>query len=241
MLDDPRLGLDTIINRFLPACRAAAEAACRRDQYAGFQFTDIDGARVRWNPVRTSQSAVTSSKTKININIPVALSESSTRKGSKVRIVKRWLPATPNGAGDYPVDLDKLKRMVAPCLTHTLDSAFAGFVVKALKALGVRDVVSIHDCWMVASDATPALYEAISAAGEPWLRSLGPVYVALRHYLDDDPTHGPWLREIEAAWAQRVTDAEAGTDTWPHFLTSPACQRSPNNPHRWSSKSPHPS
>src|SRR6185436_20435993 len=72
LLDDPQLGLDTIISRFLPACRTSVEIAHRRDPCAGFIFTDpFDGVRVRWNPVRTAPYAVTSGRTKITVNIPI--------------------------------------------------------------------------------------------------------------------------------------------------------------------------
>jgi len=36
---------------------------------------------------------------------------------------------------------DALRRKVAPCLAHVLDTMFAGLVVEKLNDLGVRDIV----------------------------------------------------------------------------------------------------
>jgi hypothetical protein len=96
-----------------------------------------------------------------------------------------------------------------------LDALFAGLVVEKLNDLGVRDVVSVHDCWMVASDALPALYEAVETAGEPWLRALGPVYEDLARYLGRHETYGPWVQLIRQKWSQRVKDSR-----WPRFLVA---------------------
>jgi hypothetical protein len=192
-----RAGMDEVLHHFLPACQRMAERLCRQDPYQGFVFRDpFDGARVRWNPVRLTSRAVSSSRTKVYVNLPVG---------------------APNAAGDYPVDAAKLGRAILPCLVHTLDAAFAGFVVESLHAKGIRDVVSVHDCWMVAADAEPILLEAIREAGEPWLRSLGPVYDALWRAIGDDPVFGPRVRRWKDQWKQRVTDWG-----WPRFLVSRA-------------------
>jgi hypothetical protein len=192
-----RAGMDEVLHHFLPACRAMAERLCKQDPYGGFVFRDpFDGTVVRWNPVRLAPRAVTTSSTKGYVNLPVG---------------------TSNAAGDYPVDAAKLGRTILPCLVHTLDAAFAGFVVEALRARGVRDVVSVHDCWMVAADAEAELLEAIREAGEPWLRSLGPVYNALRRAIGNDPAFGPRVRSWEAQWRRRVA-----AKRWPTFLVSKA-------------------
>jgi hypothetical protein len=188
-----------IVGTFLPACQAAAQAAYDRDPYAGFSFVDpFDGMTQRWNPPRVRRDRrVVSGGTTILVHEPVG---------------------RPNAAGDYPVNRDALARMVAPCLTHAMDAMFAGFVVEQLNLRGVRDIVSIHDCWMVASDATPALYEAVEAAGEPWLRALGPIYAALAGYLGTHPVHGPRVRAWRGQWQRRC----AAGDRWPVFRVSPA-------------------
>jgi hypothetical protein len=74
----------------------------------------------------------------------------------------------------------------------------------------VRDIVPIYDCFLVASDAEPALYEAVTAASEPWFRSLGSFYQVFDDYL---PGH-PVVRRWREAWQRRV---DAGND-WPTFL-----------------------
>jgi hypothetical protein len=192
-----RAGMDEVLNYFLPACQAIAGRLCREQPYQGFVFRDpYDRAHVRWNPIQLALRAVTSAGTKVYVNLPVG---------------------KPNAVGDYPVDEAKLGRAILPCLVHTLDSAFAGFVVEALRARGVRDVVSVHDCWMVAAEAEPLLLEAIRAAGEPWLRSLEPVYNALARAIGDDPVFGPKVRSWKAQWQRRVAAMR-----WPQFLVSRA-------------------
>jgi hypothetical protein len=192
-----RAGLDEILYTLLPACEAMAARLCKADPYQGFTFTDpYDGARVRWNPVKLVSKAVTSADTHVYVNLPAG---------------------KPNAAGDYPVDAEKLGRVLLPCLAHTMDSAFASFVVEELHAAGVRDVVSVHDCWMVAADAGPALERAIEAAGDPWLRSLGPIYDAMRRVLGDDPVFGPKVAGWKRQWKRRVREQR-----WPRFLVSGA-------------------
>jgi hypothetical protein len=102
----------------------------------------------------------------------------------------------------------------APCLIHTLEAAFAGHVIEALDAAGVRDIVAINDCFLVPSDAMPTLLAATKAAGRPWFLSLGPFYGVFEHYLGDDPVYGPRVRGWREIWQQRV---DAGND-WPELL-----------------------
>lgn len=194
-LFDKTVGLDTILEEFLPACQMIAARVCDADPYGGVVFIDpYDGARVRWNPILRRMTPVTSEGTRLYVSVPVGC---------------------PNAAGEYPVDTPKLSRVIAPCLTQMLDAAFAGYVVEALNARGVRDVVSVHDCWMVPAEAEPVLRAAVLAAGEPWLQSLGPVYDALIAYLTDDPTFGPKARRWKSAWQRRV-----GQEHWPRFLVT---------------------
>src|SRR5262249_24578283 len=132
--------------------------------------------------------------------------------------VYAYLPQRPsNGAGDYPVDRQKLRRVVAPCLTHMLDAMFAGLVIEKLNELKVKDVVSIHDSWMISSDAEPALYEALKAAGEPWLRALDQVYADLAGYLDGHPVYSQCVKDIRRQWECRVAEAR-----WPEFSVGDA-------------------
>jgi len=181
--------LRTIFTKFLPACRKIADSAYDRDPCAGVVVTDpFDGELVEWNPVRRRWKPVT--KMKVYIYEPVGV---------------------PNDTGRYAVDIKKLRNMVAPCLVHMLDALFAGLVVEKLTERGIRDVVSVHDAWMVAADAEPALLEAFDAAGEPWLRSLGPVYDDLSRYLKGT-NYASWIQECKAKWKCRVAEKR-----WPRF------------------------
>ena len=98
---------------------------------------------------------------------------------------------------------------------------FAGHVIFALYEAGVRDIVSINDCWLIASDALPALYEAVEAAAEPWFRSLDAFYAIFADYLDEPSDHGKIARKWREGWQRRLAAIEAGTDTWPRFLVKP--------------------
>src|SRR5262249_41452703 len=119
--------------------------------------------------------------------------------------------------GEYPVDPGTLSRRIAPALIHTLDAALAGHVIENLHEQGVRDIVVIYDCFLVASDAAPVLHEAVAAASEPWFRSLGPFYEVFENYLPGHPVVSRW----RAAWDERKAKCEAGEDTWPAFLMKP--------------------
>ncbi len=188
-------GVNQVYRDWLPACRAVAEQACRRDSFAGVVLRDPYGrALVRWNPVRRVLKHVSSDGFKVYYRPPVG---------------------APNDRGDYPVDKGKLTRKISPGIVHVLDAAFMSFVVEALNARGVTDIVSIHDCWLVAAEAEPELLEAVEAAGEPWLRSLGPVYEALIGYLTGTK-HEARVREWKRTWERRVA---LGND-WPRLKVS---------------------
>jgi hypothetical protein len=185
-----------LMNTYLPLCRAVANEAWKRNKFRGVTLKDpYDGAQIRWNPIRRRVRAVSRGKTKIYVRLPVGL---------------------PNAAGDYPVDSQALRRKVAPMLAHTLAAMFAGLVVEKLNDLRVRDIVSVHDCWMVASNAMPALYEAVEAAGEPWLRRLGGIYDDLTTYLKKGSTQASHLQAWRQQWEHRV----AAGDGWPKFRVS---------------------
>jgi hypothetical protein len=197
LLDDPQLHLAGIMSWLLPVCHAIADRAVAQDPYMGVTLTEpFDNADVRWNPVRwVGDRAAGTDSVRVRAKIPTG---------------------KPNAQGEYPVDPQKLRNMVAPCLIHMLDGTFAGFVIKALNDGGVKDVVSLHDCWLISSDAAPALFEAVRAAGEPWLRALGPVYDDLERYVGNHPKYGPWLRNVRQRWRNRVNARR-----WPKFRVSP--------------------
>jgi hypothetical protein len=190
-----------IMTVFRPACEALVDEAYRRDPYAGIRLTDpYDHSRVRWNPIRWTNGKVVRQKLTIFFRKPVG---------------------TPNRAEDYPVDYGTLKRpgkfrrMVRPTLIHMLDALFASLVVEELHERGVRDVVSVHDAWMVAADAEGELRSAFEAAGGPWLRALEPVYDDFIDYLRHDPKYGPWAVALKAKWKGRVAKKD-----WPNFYAA---------------------
>lgn len=181
-----------IREKFLPVCHEIAKVAVERDRYAGVVLTDpFDGATIRWNPLTRSRGT------------PVRI--------ARLRAYVRKPLGSPNADGDYPVNLPKLQRMILPCLIHTLDAMFCGFVMEALRDEGVRDVVAVHDCWMVAADAEAKLLGAIVKAGRPWLKALGPVYDDLYDYLRKTK-YGPLIEALKTKWQRRVR-----AKRWPQF------------------------
>jgi hypothetical protein len=194
-------------DEYLPVAYALADAALKHNRYDGLIFTDLfDGARVRWNPPVRRTVSLPHGSVPLSVSLPVG---------------------QPNAVGDYPVDTgiarrrSDLHKLTLPGLVHMLDSAFAGHVIFALYEAGVRDIVSINDCWLIAADALPALYEAVEAAAEPWFRSLGAFYAIFEDYLNGTSDRGKSVRQWRAAWQRRLAAIEAGTDTWPKFLVKP--------------------
>jgi hypothetical protein len=203
--------LKRLRDEYLPVCRAVADAAVQRDPYAGVTFRDpFDDALVRWHAPARSQVEIPNSAGPLFVNAPGVIQQQ--RVNGRLRNV--FGPVRPNERGEYPVDPGALRRRIAPALIHTLDAAFAGHVIENLyEQHNVRDIVVIHDCFLVASDAEPALYEAVTAASEPWFRSLGSFFQVFEDYL---PGH-PEVRRWRETWERRVA---AGND-WPAFLMKP--------------------
>jgi len=196
--------LKELKDEYLPVAYALADAALKRNAYDGLIFTDpFDGAQVRWNPPARQWVPLPHGSVPLRVRLPVG---------------------QPNATGDYPVDVGTAKRrgalhkLTLPGLIHMLDSAFAGHVVFALHEAGVRDIVSINDCWLIASDALPALYDAVAAAAEPWFRSLGAFYKIFEDYLDEASNYGQTARQWREGWRRRLEAIEAGDDKWPKFL-----------------------
>jgi hypothetical protein len=199
--------LQELKNEYVPVAYALADAALKRSRYDGLIFTDLfDGAQVRWNPPARRTVSLPHGSVPLSVSLPVG---------------------QPNAVGDYPLDTGTMRRrsdlhkLTLPGLIHMLDSALAGHVIFALYEAGVRDIVSINDCWLIASDALLALDEALGAAAEPWFRSLGEFYTVFEDYLDEASDHGKTARRWREAWQRRLAAIEAGTDTWPTFLVKP--------------------
>ena len=208
------------LQMYLDACRSLSATE------SGVVFPDPwDGAEIRWNPAQRARTWV-----ELDNHIAVRpwgelvdVQKVDRATGEPVRDAEGklvWIKkfeARPAGT----IDRGELRRMVAPCLIHTLDAAFSSLVIEGLAAAGVRDLVAIHDGWWVpdtyvskhqsADDPNgweicggeEALTAAIERAGEPWLASLGGVYTALDKYLGADPTYGPFVKDIQARWQAR--------------------------------------
>jgi hypothetical protein len=181
------------LEEFLEACRALAEM--RAD---GLVFRDpLDGTEFRWHHAQRRILRVGNQKIEVR-------------------------PALRAGA----INRRKLKQFLAPCLTHSLDATFSGLVLEELSGAGVTDIVALHDAWLVPEtlpdpgdptgvlDGSETLRRAIRAAGERWLRGLGCVYDQLVTDLGDDPTFGPFVKEIRGRWHARVE-----AKRWPKFLS----------------------
>jgi hypothetical protein len=108
-----------------------------------------------------------------------------------------------------------------PGLIHMLDALFASLVVLLLNRDGVRDVVAVHDAFLVPQSAWRELVEAVHGAGAAWLPTLRPFYDVFERYLPTTSPEAEIARQWRARWEQRVQDCLAGRDTWPIFLTKP--------------------
>lgn len=229
---------------FLEDCKRAGLAA---DRYTGITLVDpLDGEPFTWNPVLRGPQRMAFNDWELTPLVPGTWKipvkpgryENATCPECGVRGVLRgtrwrcwrkhvwpgeWNGGSPNEAGVYPTDEMKLKKMVAPCLIHTLDALFSAYVMAELKKDGVPAFVGIHDCWAVADTVErpgrapergyAVLERAIERAGEPWLRALGPVYDWMADHLEPRGRY-EGLRE---AWRQRVAEQR-----WPHFLAKPS-------------------
>jgi hypothetical protein len=202
------------VNTFLEACKRLAEVAVERDPYAGVVLVDpFDGAEVRWNPVKRADVELPSNGPKLILSLP----GTKTRRNPPQRDGKPY-------ANDYPVNLRKLKQMIAPCLVHMLDAYFSSLVMKRLAESEVRDFIGIHDCWLIPSgtwrntddgrlvDQLGLLEAIIEDAAVEWFHGLGCVYDNLIEYLGSDSNYGAFVRTAKDTWKTRK---QAGCR--PHF------------------------
>jgi len=211
---------------WLGACRALVEEAAKRDAYAGVSFVDpFDGATVRWHTV--GRARVELGSLPLTISAPLGKprdGEYPVNYFGVERPVGRdrrmRAPKLHENGAKVPLGwrLDakgSLSNMLAPCLIHTLDAAFAGCVVELLAARGLRDFAIVHDCFLVPADddATNILHQAIVDAGRSWFLSLHHVYDMFDEYLGKHPVYGERVRQWRQSWKQR---SDAGND-WPEF------------------------
>jgi hypothetical protein len=125
------------------------------------------------------------------------------------------------GDGGYKVDAAKLSRRIAPGLVQMLDALFAAEVVAALNDAGVRDVVAIHDAFLIPVGHYELLQPALERAARAWFPKLDRVYSVFERYLPPDHEHGQLVREWRATWEQRLAACEEGLGAWPDFRTKP--------------------
>jgi hypothetical protein len=206
----PGLSLDTLkvlfdetpivrkLGVFLSVCEALGRSACEKDPTAGVTVMDpLDGMSFTWNPPRRRKQQIRSGAFKLYVKAPTERD------------------------GDYVVNALELVRRIAPGLIHMLDALFASIVVMLVNQAGVRDVVAVHDAFLVPESAWRELVEALHGAGAAWLPKLGPFYDVFERYLPATSPEGEIARQWRTRWDQRVQDCGAGRDTWPIFLTKP--------------------
>ena len=199
------------VERFLGACRKIADVSFRRNKYAGVTFVDpFDQAKARWNPVAKEDREKRNWGCNLVISIPGKTAKKRGQSGEG-----RFNEAKPNAAGDYPVDIAELRKMVSPCLVHLLDAYYSSLVMERLAEQGVGDFVGIHDCWLVPErvsvngeilDGRALLKEAMREAAREWYKGLGPIYERLLGYLRKDEEYSAFVRNARDKWATRVKD-----------------------------------
>jgi hypothetical protein len=203
------------VETFLQACCRIAEITYRNDPYAGVTFTDpYDGAIVRWNPVARGDVTLGNNGHKLTVSLPGKFIKGKFRR------------AEPNLNQEYPVELEDLKKMIAPCLVHMLDAFFSSLVMEKLVDKGVTNFVGIHDCWMVPRrihtkgaiySGETILREAMEEVAEEWYLGLGIIYKDLLKYLKDDSGFSEFVHDAQEKWKKRVEEGYR-----PAFLAKPS-------------------
>jgi hypothetical protein len=184
---------------YLDVCEALGKAACVKDPTAGVTVVDpLDEASFTWNPPLRRKVQIRSGAFKLYCYPPVGV-----------------------GDGGYKVDTAKLSRRIAPGLVQMLDALFAAEAVTALNDAGVRDVVAIHDAFLVPTGHYELLQPALDRAARAWLPKLDRAYAVFERYPPPDHEHGQRVREWRATWEQRLAACEAGREAWPDFRTKP--------------------
>jgi hypothetical protein len=171
---------------FLSVCRGIAKAIAADEKLKndGFVFTDpFDHSENHWNPAERQDDYLDIGKGKIALSLP---------RGMKIE--NRF-----KEDAKYPVDEGALRRMLAPCLVHTLDAYYSSLVMKGLVKRGITTFVAIHDCWLVPHvvldkgrerDGVEVIGEVFDAAAAEWYRGLRPAYEAFLGYLPEPSLDG---------------------------------------------------
>lgn len=211
------------VREFLTACRRISKVAEGRGE--GVVLIDpLDSVVFEWNPVQCEPYPVSSDGHKVFLDVPGQLIKrvagaAGWRKGERVKGHKVWVESGPSDP--QPLDYRSLRKMVAPCLVHSLDAYFAALVVQGLAARGVRDIVAVHDAFLVPKTVSgrpgvEILSAVIEEASVTWFKGLRPVYDRLGFYLGADKRFGGYVPGMRATWEARVR----GKD-WPCFVASP--------------------
>jgi DNA-dependent RNA polymerase len=191
------------VRTFLDACRHIARKSGR---YEGVTFIDpLDRIEFRWNPVQRADYELPSRGQKLTLSLPGRIVRTGWHRVDNKQVGSKWefKRNVPNTSGDYPTDPGTLEQMVAPCLVHCLDAYFAALVIERLTKRGIRDFVSVHDCWYVRESDLPTLNECIDEASEEWFAGLKPVYKRLHYYLGSDPGYKDFVENIWKKWNAR--------------------------------------
>ncbi len=200
------------VKRFLEACGRIAELACKHDPCAGVTFTDpSDGVVVRWNPIARGDVKVPNGGHKLILSVPGK--DKVVEKDGKKR--KEFEEFAPNNKGEYPVDSERLQRMIAPCLVQMLDAYYSTLVMEKLAKRGITDFVGIHDCWLIPEkvsvggmicDGDDVLRKVMVEAAGEWYAGLGTIYKDLLRYLGPDQKFGNFIRATRKKWQERVKE-----------------------------------
>lgn len=187
--------------RFLDICRHAAGTAYAIDKTAGVTLIELlDNCEIRWNPTERSDTPLENGPHKLMLSLP--------------RQKQNDPDYTFSVDDSYPVDMNALRKMFAPCFVHMLDAFYSSLVMEKLVAKGVIDFVAIHDCWLVPEtilapetgqerDGRKVLEEVFEEVNREWYNGLGPAYEALLNYVKDKKVFREIIREAWDHWKQR--------------------------------------
>lgn len=198
------------VKRFLRACRRIGKLAYDQDPCAGVVFTDpSDRARVRWNPVARGDVKEGNRGYKVILSLP-GKAKVVQKDGKKKKVFEEFAP---NNNKEYPVDSERLKRMVAPCLIQMLDAYYSTLVMEKLAKRGIADFVGIHDCWLVPEkvsvdgiicDGDNVLRSVMDEAAGEWYVGLGSIYDELLQYLISGQKYSNFIHAAKKKWQKRV-------------------------------------
>jgi hypothetical protein len=185
---------------FLETCKHVATIAYKQNPCAGVIFTDpSDGISVRWNPVARTEDTLSNDGHKLFLALPSEYPEDSVQR-------------------EYPVDPQRLRNMIAPCLVHILDAYYSTLVMEQLAERGLTTFVGIHDCWLVPETVRvngvlvrgeEVLSQVMTQVAGQWYAGLGSIYEELLDYLSqgEKAEVKPYIDCIRAApkkWQARV-------------------------------------